>query len=163
MAAPPRIVVGVDGSEGGQQALRWALDQAAAHEGTVRVVTAYRWDDFITGPMDFRRSPRQCRDDAENLLLREISALPSHRGVRIASQAVEGLAPDVLTRLARTADLLVLGSHGHSAVRHIALGSVSEECVRLATCPVVIVPAITKLERQLDLTERQATIAVGGP
>jgi hypothetical protein len=35
--------------------------------------------------------------------------------------------------------LLVLGSHGHSRVRHV-LGSVSEECIRKAACPVVVLP-----------------------
>jgi nucleotide-binding universal stress UspA family protein len=53
---------------------------------------------------------------------------------------VEGRAADVLTTAARDADLLVLGSHGHSQVRHTVLGSVSEECVRKATCPVVVLP-----------------------
>ena len=37
-------------------------------------------------------------------------------------------------------DLLVLGSHGHSRVRHTVLGSVSEECIRKAACPVVVIP-----------------------
>lgn len=47
---------------------------------------------------------------------------------------------DVLTGAARAADLLVLGSHGNSRIRHTVLGSVSEECVRRANCPVVVVP-----------------------
>ncbi len=47
-----RIVVGVDGSEGGRRALRWAAQQAAARGGTLRVVTAFRCDDFITRPAD---------------------------------------------------------------------------------------------------------------
>ena len=41
---------------------------------------------------------------------------------------------------ARSADLLVLGSHGHSRLQHTVLGSVSEECIRKATCPVVVIP-----------------------
>ena len=35
---------------------------------------------------------------------------------------------------------LVLGSHGHRRVRHTVLGSVSEDCIRKATCPVVVIP-----------------------
>jgi nucleotide-binding universal stress UspA family protein len=34
----------------------------------------------------------------------------------------------------------VLGSHGHSRVRHTVLGSVSEDCIRKAACPVVVIP-----------------------
>jgi nucleotide-binding universal stress UspA family protein len=55
-------------------------------------------------------------------------------------EAVEGRAGDVLSTVARDADILVLGSHGHSRVWHTVLGSVSEECVRKAACPVVVVP-----------------------
>jgi nucleotide-binding universal stress UspA family protein len=49
----------------------------------------------------------------------------------------------VLTAAARNAGLLVLGSHGHSAVRQTVLGSVSAECIRKATCPVVVLPIHT--------------------
>jgi nucleotide-binding universal stress UspA family protein len=43
-------------------------------------------------------------------------------------------------RAAEGAHLLVLGSHGHSRTWHTVLGSVTEECVREATCPMVIIP-----------------------
>jgi universal stress protein A len=39
-----------------------------------------------------------------------------------------------------TADMIVLGSHGHGPVIHFLLGSVAERVVRQAVCPVLIVP-----------------------
>ncbi|MFC7479041.1 universal stress protein [Luedemannella flava] len=51
-----------------------------------------------------------------------------------------GRAATVLTAAARRADLLVLGSHGHSRTWHTVLGSVTEECVRNVTCPIVVLP-----------------------
>jgi len=36
-------------------------------------------------------------------------------------------------------DLLVVGSHGRTGVRHLVLGSVAEELVRAAPCPVLVV------------------------
>jgi nucleotide-binding universal stress UspA family protein len=59
----------------------------------------------------------------------------------LATEVVRGSAAPVLTRAAVHADLLVLGSHGHGRLHHAVLGSVSEECVRHARCPVVVVPA----------------------
>jgi nucleotide-binding universal stress UspA family protein len=53
---------------------------------------------------------------------------------------IEGRPADVLAAAGRAADLLVLGSHGHSRVRHTVLGSVSEDCIRNAACPVVVIP-----------------------
>jgi nucleotide-binding universal stress UspA family protein len=134
-----RIVVGVDGSEGGRRALLWAVQEAAARGGAVQAVSAWRWDTFET-PQHTPTRPEEERDRAEATLLREIESIPDRSGVSIASEAVEGRAADVLTTAARDADLLVLGSHGHSQVRHTVLGSVSEECVRKATCPVVVLP-----------------------
>jgi nucleotide-binding universal stress UspA family protein len=136
-----RIVVGVDGSEGGRRALRWAIDEVAARGGTVQAVNAWSWvaEDRPTN----RSAGAGVGDDqseAEKLLLREIESVPNRAGISVASEAVEGRPADVLTAAARDADLLVLGSHGHSRVWHTVLGSVTEECVRFANCPVVVLP-----------------------
>ncbi len=39
------------------------------------------------------------------------------------------------------ADLIVIGTHGFTGWRHFILGSVAEKVVRLATCPIITVPA----------------------
>ncbi|MEI6691457.1 MAG: universal stress protein [Chlorobium sp.] len=38
-------------------------------------------------------------------------------------------------------DMIMLGSHGHGALFHLLIGSVSEGVIRRATCPVIIVPS----------------------
>ena len=135
------IVVGVDGSQGGRRALEWAATEAAARGGSVQAVVAWRWD----GP-DFERpsvtNPEEERRHAQQILDRELTALTTRHGSAhpVAGEVVEGRAAVALTNAARKADLLVLGSHGHSRLRHTVLGSVSEECIRLATCPVLVVP-----------------------
>jgi nucleotide-binding universal stress UspA family protein len=78
------------------------------------------------------------KQHAGDLPQREVATLPVP--VAVAGQIVEGRAPDVLADVSRDADLLVLGSHRHGRARHALLGSVSEEVVRKATCPVVVVP-----------------------
>lgn len=139
MTSNYRIVVGVDGSDGGRRALTWAAHEAAARGGTLQAIYAWRWDVSEVLP---HAAPdvTQERERAERELAREIEALPERSSVPIASEVVEGRAADVLTAAAQDADLLVLGSHGHGRVRHTVLGSVSEECVRKAPCPVVVLP-----------------------
>lgn len=133
------IVVGVDGSDGGRRALGWAIHEAQARRGTVQAITAWRWDTVGSGPGE-AATVAQAQARAERILDEEVGALSTSAGVAIAAEAVEGRAAPVLTAAARDADLLVLGSHGHSEVYHTVLGSVAEECVRHASCPVVVVP-----------------------
>lgn len=136
------IVVGVDGSEGGRRALDWAVTEAAARGGAVRAVIAWSWNGMDYGPIA-AVNPVEESALATQVVTAEIEALAERRGshLPVTGEAIEGSPADVLTDAARTADLLVLGSHGHSRVRHTVLGSVSEACIRKATCPVVVIPA----------------------
>lgn len=140
------IVVGVDGSDGGRRALEWAAKEAAARGSALKAVTAWRWDvphgglpEAIIGTAQSADADRQSEEQqAADLLASEVSALPTR--VAVASQVLEGRAADVLADAARDADLLVVGSHGRSRVMTTVLGSVAQECIRKATCPVVVIP-----------------------
>jgi nucleotide-binding universal stress UspA family protein len=134
-----RIVVGVDGSDGGRRALQWAVHEADARGAVVQAVIAWRWD-LVDLPPHASTHPDDERARAEQTLRDEIASLGGRYLVTVSAEVVEGLAADVLSGAARDADLLVLGSHGHGQVWHSVLGSVSEECVRKATCPVVVIP-----------------------
>ena len=48
MATDTVIVVGVDGSEGSQDALTWAVGQAEMTGAAVRVVASWRWPNYLT-------------------------------------------------------------------------------------------------------------------
>jgi nucleotide-binding universal stress UspA family protein len=135
------IVVGVDGSEGGRRALEWAAREAATRGGAVQAVIAWSWDGMEYGPIA-ATLPEQEADRAGHLLNREIQDLVARIGssLPIAAEVIEGRPADVLSAAGRAADLLVLGSHGHSRVRHTVLGSVSEDCIRKSVCPVVVIP-----------------------
>jgi nucleotide-binding universal stress UspA family protein len=135
------IVVGVDGSEGGRRALEWAAREAVTRGGAVQAVIAWSWDGMEYGPIAATR-PQEEAERAGRLLDQEIKGLIARTGsgLPVAGEVVEGRPADVLSAAGRAADLLVLGSHGHSRVRHTVLGSVSEECIRKAACPVVVIP-----------------------
>jgi len=135
------IVAGVDGSEGGRRALRWAVREAANRGGAVQAVIAWSWDGMEYGPVAATR-PEEEAERARTVLDREIRDVVAHNGssIPVAGEVVEGRPSEVLSAAGRTADLLVLGSHGHSRVRHTVLGSVSEDCIRQAVCPVVVIP-----------------------
>jgi nucleotide-binding universal stress UspA family protein len=135
------IVVGVDGSEGGRRALDWAATEAASRGGAVQTVTAWSWDGIEHGPIT-GVNPADAQARASRMLEREVTSLIERRGsgMPVAGDVIEGRPADVLTAAALAAELLVLGSHGHSRVHHNVLGSVSEESVCKAPCLVVVIP-----------------------
>lgn len=47
----------------------------------------------------------------------------------------------VQTAKLKSVDLIILGKHARTGVQHALLGSVAEKIVRLAPCPVLVVPA----------------------
>ncbi len=61
-------------------------------------------------------------------------------GGTVSSQLIEGTAGKEIVRFAREGglDLIVVGTHGRTGVRHLVLGSVAERVVREAHCPVLV-------------------------
>ena len=143
----PRLVVGVDGSAGSKAALRFALEDAARRGVPVEAVIAYRVPEFqgefsglgAAGEGRLRETLQgQCVDKAR-AVVDEVTrgwagALPE-----VQVRAALGSPADVLVRESQGADLLVVGSRGHSGFHSLLLGSTSIQCATHATCPVTVV------------------------
>jgi len=64
-------------------------------------------------------------------------------GIQVDSVLCEVPAAPAIVRAAEEAhaDLVVIGTRGHTGLKHLLLGSVAERTVRLASCPVLTVKA----------------------
>ena len=136
------IVVGVDGSLAAQRALAWAVSEVDRRREptSVQAITAWQWDP-VDEPASVAVRPPVPRDAADRVLTHAIAfARATASDVAIGGEVLEGDAAATLIRASAGADMLVLGSHGHSEVVHAVLGSVADACVRGATCPVVVIP-----------------------
>jgi nucleotide-binding universal stress UspA family protein len=62
-------------------------------------------------------------------------------GVRVEHRVAEGQPADEILRLARkvSCDLIVMGTHGRTGLNRLLHGSVAEEVLRKAPCPVLSV------------------------
>ncbi|MEV8438744.1 universal stress protein [Actinosynnema sp. NPDC051121] len=58
----------------------------------------------------------------------------------VTEVTITGDAGTALAQASGQADLLVVGTHGHHRLTELVLGSVAADCLRHATCPVVVVP-----------------------
>jgi quercetin dioxygenase-like cupin family protein len=68
---------------------------------------------------------------------------PPDPGIRVEHRLAEGDSPAEILRLAQVlpADMIVMGSHGRTGIRRLLTGSVAEEVLRKATCPVLVIRA----------------------
>ena len=136
------IVVGVDGSASSRDAIRWAVDEARVRKTTVRAVYAWQLP-IVTGfayvpaevldPVELERRAQEVVDAAV------AEAVGTANGTTVEAVAVEGIAAERLVKESAEADMLVVGSRGRGGFSGLLLGSVGQQCVHHAACPVVIV------------------------
>jgi nucleotide-binding universal stress UspA family protein len=62
-------------------------------------------------------------------------------GVECNSVIVSGVPAQEIIELARASqvNMIMMGTHGHSGIPHMMLGSVADKVLRLAPCPVLVV------------------------
>lgn len=77
--------------------------------------------------------------------------------LRIESTVMEGDPVDMILRAAKEtdSDVIVMGTHGRTALSRLLLGSVAELVLRKAPCPVLTVRAQRKAEAALRLTAEE--------
>jgi nucleotide-binding universal stress UspA family protein len=137
-----KIVVGVDGSPGSRAALHWAHDEAQLRGADLVVVTVWQFPVMTSLPaFGAMPPPENLGSDAEGALLQTLSeeGIAASHDVPVTTVVAEGAAAPALLDASADADLLVVGSRGHGGFTGLLLGSVSQQCVSHATCPVVVV------------------------
>jgi len=139
------ILVPTDFSEDGARALREARRVLHAAEPSARLVLvhAYHLPVEFTALGTVPVTPRLFTDAAEQAKdrLEQIAAPLRKEGLRVDVIAREGYPPTVIDEEARAldADLIAMGTHGRSGIRHFLLGSTAERVVQHAPCPVLTV------------------------
>ncbi len=157
----PSILVGVDGSPESKKALAWAMDEARHIDADVTVLYAYGvpddHDPYLTGShFPSQATTQKLADEAQRW--REERSQDAHQhaeGViatvvrdvvddddrhRVHAAAIPGGHPARrLIERSASADLLVVGARGRGGFKGLRLGSVSQQCVRHAKCPVAVV------------------------
>lgn len=135
-----RIVVGVDGSSYSEDALRWAVGQARLTGGPVEAVISWSVPvDFGVGGdgglvgFDWKGL---ATDTLANTVSKVVDAADEER---VTQRVIAGYPASVLLDASADAALLVVGSRGRGGFRGMLLGSVSQNVIARASCPVVVV------------------------
>lgn len=135
---PVKIVVGVDGSEGSKNALRWAAGIAAAIGARILAVSVvdepstYGWSSLPPLSPPHPQIETKLRQTVDEVF-------GSQRPDGLAMEICQGSVAATLMALGNDADLLVVGSRGLGGMAGLLLGSVSARVAEYASCPVVVV------------------------
>ena len=134
------IVVGVDGSEGAQNALSLAVELARRDDA--RIVIAHVEERIVGkggGPLHANEDQIQAdiRRRAEDLSADGLDTKVEMSDVMVGgpAHAIEEIADRA------AADLIVVGTRGHSPVAGLLLGSVTQRLLHIASQPVLVVPS----------------------
>lgn len=132
-----RILCATDFSDSSKYALQFAVAIAKRHQATIELLhvmepSAYSGERLESEEVTFTEKMynrlRECTRD-----------IPEE--VRINLKTIAGIPYMEIIRRAKQidADLIIIGTHGRTGIRHMLIGSVAEKIVRTAPCPVMTV------------------------
>jgi nucleotide-binding universal stress UspA family protein len=136
------IVFGHDGSKCAQEALRWAGRLAARADLDLHVVRSWA---MMTAPKPstWQAGYVPPLSDWEKAVLEELEGHVAAAGldpkVRVSCHVVHKAPAPALMAAAEGASLLVVGARGRGGFAGLRLGSVSDQLVHHAPCPVTVV------------------------
>jgi nucleotide-binding universal stress UspA family protein len=157
-----KILVPVDFSECSRKALQYAVPLARQFGGGLLLVYVMPVHYFVGsefGPVDVPVPEQELLRNSE----RELGRLAEQEtGGRVPTEirVCRGQPVHEIVRVAREegADMILLSTHGHTGLKHVLLGSVAENVVRYAPCPVLVV---REHEREFVRSDVPATGAGG--
>lgn len=138
------IVVGHDGSRHADRALRWAAEWAHRTGLRLHVVRTWvlssaprphSWHPTYVPPMtDYEEAVREALEE-------DVRALELPADIVVSCHVVHGSPARRLVEVSVHADLLAVSSRGRGGFAGLVMGSTTDQVVRHAHCPVVVVRA----------------------
>jgi nucleotide-binding universal stress UspA family protein len=138
-----RILIPVDFSETSAVAADYGCDLALRFGARVTLLHVFSPGIIATPDAVFAPTPEELRAvaNAARTHLLSMAEKLEREGLAIDCVAVEGMPGQAIGDIAERdhADLIVMGTHGRRGVTHLFLGSVAEQMMRHAPCPVLTI------------------------
>jgi len=136
-----KIVIGVDGSEDSERALKAATELARENQAAVVLCHVAEWIPVPAGQVPLHPGESEMKEklgqEAEALREKGIEA-----EARIESLIYGGPARTIANVAEESsADLIVIGTRGYSAIGGALLGSVTQRLLHMSPCMILCVPA----------------------
>ena len=143
MKSPSKILVAVDFSETSDRALEAAIVYAKQFNAHLDIVHAFTLPVSLVSPYEIALPDGyfdEARDGAVAQLNKNLEVAKA-AGVEASCTLVDGAATDSVLKIIKreNIDLLVMGTHGHTGLKHVLLGSVAERTLHRAECSVLVI------------------------
>lgn len=139
-----RILVPTDFSDLADEALGMAITMARMFGATIEVLHVAGTASVLPPPMEVVSFATLVPDLYQQLQRKLEDSVPRLKVAEVPYEThlMEGVAHLEIVKRAEEmkADLIVMGTHGHGALAHAVLGSVTERVLHRAHCPVLVVP-----------------------
>lgn len=139
------LLVATDFSMAADRALDQAIDLAKQMDADIEILHVHRVTTASVPPtLDLVPIPPSAQEvGAGEAALADRVKRAKSAGVRCEGESRFGKPDEEVVRRAneRSARLIVLGSHGTSALRHLLMGSVTEAVLKHTRVPLLVVPA----------------------
>jgi nucleotide-binding universal stress UspA family protein len=138
---PTRVLLATDGSPDATLAARSAIELCERTGSELHVVHVGEYVPMILAYTE--EEPIELQRNAERLLEEQVESVRAAGGTVAGAHLRLGRPAEQIIDLSEElgVGVIVVGSRGESALRRAVLGSVSEDVVRYAHCPVFVVRA----------------------
>lgn len=138
-----KILLPVDGSRYSNNAVDHAIYLAGLSGAHVTAVCCYEWLGGLAEIVDSVATELKdkMRLQAESVL-EEAGQKLADSNIAHETRPISGAPGTMLSNLAKSRefDLIIMGSHGHSDIAGLFLGSVTHKVLNTIYCPVLVVP-----------------------
>jgi nucleotide-binding universal stress UspA family protein len=156
-----KILVPIDGSACSDEAVQFAMRLAAKYGAEIcffHVIPAYQWRYCFETP-EWSIIPiypiRKLEEEAEKLLLSTMTSV-EEANIKVHAELDYGSPANRIVRMAKEGgfDLIVMASSGLGFLGRLVFGSVSDEVVHRAPCPVLVMKAHRKVSEEKEADEQ---------
>ncbi|QZT58189.1 universal stress protein [Mycolicibacterium austroafricanum] len=134
------IVVGVDASASSAAAVAWAARDAELRDRPLQLVHVVPPITMPDVPVDYARyAEDRAHEITQDALKVARENVAPDRASQLTTSVLSGPIVSTLVEMSDTADMIVTGCVGESAVERVLLGSVSTGLVHRAHCPVAVI------------------------
>ena len=150
-----KVVCATDGSENADRAFDYATQLAKSEGATLHGVHVV---EKLLGARVGGMNSHADETEIDGKIKAQAEAAGRELGSQVTMHMQASPTGEVAKRIAETAsdlsaDLIIVGTRGHSAIGGALLGSVTQRLLHVTTCPVLAVPAVKSAAKSPEPAE----------